>query len=61
MKSNNIEYFKKQNYGRIDLYIKDPTIAKAVYTITGKKTLSENIKKGFEMLGITFTEVLQPL
>jgi len=55
-----IEYYIVRNYGRDDRYIADKEVAKAFYLITGKKTLSDDVIKGFQMLGASFKEVVAP-
>lgn len=55
-----IEFYTIRNYGRDDRYVADKEIAKAFMLITGKKTLSEEVIKGFKLLGAEFKEVLPP-
>jgi hypothetical protein len=55
-----IEYYIVRNYGRDDRYIADKEVAKAFYLITGKKTLSDDVIKGFQMLTAEFKEVVAP-
>ena len=55
-----IEYYTIRNYGRDDRYVADKEIAKAFMLITGKKTLSDEVIKGFQMMGAEFKEVLPP-
>jgi hypothetical protein len=55
----NIEYYKKSNYGIESMYIKDIKIAEAVRGLTDKKTISNSNIKCLELLGFTFTEVLE--
>jgi len=55
-----IEYYVVKNYGRLDRYVADKEIAKAFSLITGKKTLDDQIVKGFQMLGAEFNEVVAP-
>lgn len=56
----NIEFYAKSNYGRINFYIKDEKVAKAISNLTGKKTIDEFDIKNLEELGFTFTEVIAP-
>ena len=55
-----IEYYRKNNYGREDLYVKDQEKAYAIRMITGQKTLGITIREGLERLGFRFKEVLPP-
>lgn len=55
-----IEFYTIRNYGRDDRYVADKEIAKAFMLITGKKTLSDEVIRGFKMLGAEFKEVLAP-
>lgn len=55
-----IQYYTIRNYGRDDRYIADKEIARAIMLITGKKTLSDEVIRGFQMLGATFVEVVPP-
>lgn len=55
-----IEFYTIRNYGRDDRYVTDKEIAKAFMLITGKKTLSDEVIRGFKMLGAEFKEVLAP-
>lgn len=55
-----IEYYTIRNYGRDDRYIADKEVAKAFQLITGKKTLSDEVMRGFQMLGAEFNEVVPP-
>lgn len=55
-----IEYYTIRNYGRDDRYVADKEVAKAFYLITGKKTLSNEVIRGFQMMGAEFVEVLPP-
>ena len=55
-----IEFYTIRNYGRDDRYIADKEVAKAFLLITGKKTISDDVIRGFQMLGAEFKEVLPP-
>jgi len=54
-----IKVFHTKNYGRVDCYVVETEQAEAIRTITGAKTLTDQAKKGFEMLGFEFVETLQ--
>lgn len=55
-----IEFYWKMHYGRNDCYITDPKMKLAIFLISDKNVLTESMKKGLEMLGYTFKEVLPP-
>lgn len=55
-----IEFYVIRNYGRDDRYVADKEIAKALWLITGKKTLSDEVIEGFKMLGAEFKEIVAP-
>jgi hypothetical protein len=55
-----IKFYTIRNYGRDDRYVADKEIAKAFMLITGKKTLSEEVIRGFKLLGAEFQEVVPP-
>ena len=55
-----IEYYVIRNYGRDDRYVVDKNTAKALFLISGKKTLSDEVIQGFKMLGASFKEVVAP-
>ncbi len=50
---NLVETYTKNIYGTDLVYIKDPTTAKAVETLTGRKTLTDRDLDALAVLGIT--------
>jgi len=56
----NIQYYTKSIYGTDTLYILDDSLSSAIALISGKKTLTSQVKTGLEKIGFTFEEVLQP-
>ncbi len=55
-----IEIYRKNVWGNILTYVKDPEQANAISLLTNSKTLSGNHIGGLEMLGFKFKEVLAP-
>lgn len=60
-----IEFYAKNVYGKTNLYIKDPKIAKLVKTLTGRITvdaydLAALIELGHEVVEVTGTPVALP-
>lgn len=55
-----ITYYTKEVYGRPLEYPADPTQAKALELMTGRKTFDSSVKEGLGLLGFTFEEVLAP-
>lgn len=55
-----IEYYSKDVYGSSLMYVKDEDQARAITTLTNKKTIGEWDIKAMEKLGFSFTEVLAP-
>lgn len=55
-----IQFFRREVYGNVLFYIKDPAISCQVAILTGKKTLLPDHKQALESLGLTFEEVLAP-
>lgn len=53
-----IEIYTKNVYGVERMYVKDEEVAGIIFRVTGKKTLDDITKQYFEMLGVTFKEVL---
>jgi len=54
-----IQYIRKNVYGTIMYYIKDPVVYTAIKTLTKKMTVDERDLRALQMLGHTTTEVLQ--
>ena len=57
---NNIEIYRKSNYGRTSYYVKGIKQAEAIQRIAQTKNLPDNVKLGLEELGFTFIEVIAP-
>lgn len=55
-----IEYYIKNVYGNDLIYIKDKHLKETISSLIGKKTISQKDIKNFEVLGISFKEVLPP-
>ena len=53
-----IEYIVKSVYGRDNIYIKDPTIARTISTLTNKKTIDQHDINALISLGCNFIQVL---
>lgn len=49
-----ILYYKKGVYGKVMIYASDPTIARHLQTLTGKKTIDENDMASLTALGVKF-------
>lgn len=58
MKDKTIKFYKDRVYGVIKNYVKDPELATAITTLTGRKTLTDQDMKALETLGFKFEEVL---
>lgn len=56
----NIQYYINHQYGHERRFLSDKNIEGAIFLISGKKTLSDEIQKGLETLGHTFEEVNKP-
>jgi hypothetical protein len=39
---NTIQYYTRQVYGNMNIYLSDPTLRDAVQMLTGKKTVSDS-------------------
>ncbi len=55
-----IEYYTKQVYGTDMHYIKDQEIHNIVWSLTGRKTITDSDMGLLAKLGCTFTEVIAP-
>ncbi len=55
-----IEYYIKNVYGNELIYIKDEQLKKIISNLLGKKTINQKDINNFEILGISFKEVLPP-
>ena len=53
-----IKFYKDRVYGVVKMYVKDPELAKAITTLTGRKTLNESDMVALRKLGFEFEEVL---
>lgn len=60
MKNKIIEYYRDRVYGVVKFYVKDPKIAEAIRTLTGRVTISEADMSALKTLGYEFQEVLSP-
>lgn len=56
----NIQYYTKHVYGIAKDYALDKTINEAVQLLNGHTTMTDQDKKALELLGYSFTKVLQP-
>lgn len=54
----NIEYYKKNVYGKELLYIKDESLAKAIEKLTGKKTIDKDAIEALKRIEVKFIQVL---
>jgi len=54
-----IEFYIKNVYGRMYMYILDPLIADTVSRLTGTKTLGEEAKSALTDLGFEFKQVIK--
>lgn len=55
-----IQYYRKTNYGRTDLYIVDQDKARALKTLLNKSTINNTDLIMLAKLGLEFEEVLPP-
>lgn len=55
-----IEYYIKNIYGNELIYVKDEQLRKTISNLIGKKTINKKDIHNFEILGISFKEVLAP-
>lgn len=53
-----IYYYKKEVYGNTLLYVKDPSFARMISKLTGKKTIDSSDILALEGLGVKFEQVL---
>jgi len=53
-----IEFYKKNVYGKENLYIKNKEQATIISGLTGKKTISEDDIENLEKLGLELNHVL---
>jgi len=58
MKNKVIKFYQDRVYGVIKNYVKEPELAQAITTLTGRKTLTDQDMKALESLGFTFEQVL---
>lgn len=58
MKNKVIKFYQDRVYGVIKNYVKEPELAQAITTLTGRKTLTDQDMKALEALGFTFEQVL---
>lgn len=58
MKDNIIKFYRDRVYGVIKFYVKDPKVAEAITTLTGRKTITEEDMQALGTLGFKFEEVL---
>lgn len=58
MKDNIIKFYRDRVYGVIKFYVKEPKVAEAITTLTGRKTITEEDMTALGTLGFKFEEVL---
>lgn len=54
-----IEYFRRQNYGNINFYVKDPITKALIEELTGKKTITCYHINALVNLGFKMVEVIE--
>jgi hypothetical protein len=63
-----IVFYTRRQYGRLDAYIQDPSLAEALYTIlkrdfnreAGEWAIGWDAMEAFKLLGFTFTQTRDP-